>query len=817
MALSVSGFPSAHAQEQNKEAKKKRAEEFTLEEIVITAERRETTAQDTPIAVSAWDASVIDEQVMTDFMDLQVRMPSTYVSAGSVAIRGIGRTSGYLGTDPGVGIFKDGFYNQEGLSYFSDLYDVERIENVRGPQSTLYGRATIGGAINIITKKPTKEWSGQLKASIGNYETRDFHAAFGGPTGIIDKLYYRIRLSDIYFGGYEKNVIYHDEYAGTRDRWYVDTKLLFEPMDNLSFLLTYDVMDWKDRPGATNIRDEWPMKGVDWPYPGVQWAALNFPGSKYPNPFYDWPTVGPNYPGLPLSNPNLIDPYKVAENYLGSVSEDKKEASLTVNYDVGNFTLVYLTAYRDFDYKSRSDYDDGPMPWEYASKVAFYVTDNYEWSGELQVIYGAEDVPFNVIGGLYYYDRHRKTFYQSRYYGSLFETPTVGPILDPNHSVYTNVGDIWDISQAAYGQASYTFFDKWTATLGLRYAEDKKKGEEWFMYQYLPTYVLLYAPAGQHEIFAPWLFDGVNDPALAKRTTPLHRGSWSEWLYKVGLDYKPFEGSLIYGKVEHGYKPGGFALGGFRDLNFDAELVDAYEGGWKQQYMGSRFSTSLTGYFYDYDNLQMSFWNEEQNTTYITNATTADIHGVEVEGSGYIIKNFLVGISYSWMNTEFGDYPNQVDSAHQRGTDLDPSPPGDTRRFPNPGAVYDSARKAWVQNLKGNSMPYAPENKVSVNATYTIPTDIGDFSANIVYMWQDEIFTDAFNTFDQVAPAYDRIDGQIMWNSPEYAWRVILWGKNLADAEDIIAQSTGEASAGYPITATYIPPITFGVDISFKW
>jgi len=821
MTLMISVSPTAFAQEKKAAAKA----EFTLEEIVVTAERRETSAQDTPIAVSAWDADLIDEQIMEGFVDMQMRMPSTYVSAGSVAIRGVGRTSGALGTDPGVGIFKDGFYNQEGLSYLADLYDVERIENVRGPQSTLYGRATIGGAINIITKKPTKEWSGQVKATIGNYEKRDFHTAFGGPIGLIDNVYYRIRLSDIYYGGDEESVLYDDEWHGMRDRWYVDMKLLFEPTDNLSFLVTYSIFDQKDRPGATNIRDEWPMQGVDWPYPGVQWAQPAFPGSRYGNNFYYWSTDAANYPGLPASNPGLQDPYKAAEDYFGHTGEDKKEGSLTASWDVGNFTLMYLTNYRDYDYKSLSDFDDGPMPLSYGSKRYKLITTTYEWSGELQAIYGADDIPFSVIGGLYYFDRHRRMPGKSLYYGSLYEDPPIGPIHDPENAVHITDADIWDISQAAYAQVDYDFLDKWTATVGLRYAEDKKKGNEWMVYQYTPNYVILYVPEGQEKTYAPYLYDGVDDPAvISLRSLPQHQGDWSEWLYKVGLDYKPVDGSLIYGKYEHGFKPGGFTLGGFVFENFDAELVDAYEVGWKQLWMSDRFSTTIAAYLYDYEGLQMSFWNEEQNTSYITNATTADIHGVEVEVSGYIIENFLAGISYSYLSAEFGEYPGQVDTAHQRAPD-DIVTPTDTRRPHNPGAVYDrrdpvtnpTGRNAWIENLKGHTMPYSPENKISVNATYTIPTDIGDFSVNALYMWQDEIFTDAFNTFDQVAPAYDRMDGQIMWNSPAYTWRVILWGKNLMDESDIIGQSTGQGSQGYPITATYLPSVTYGIDISFKW
>jgi len=845
IALIISVSPTAYAQETKPDAKM----EFTLDEIVVTAERRESTAQDTPVAVSAWDETSIDEQNIGGAQDLTMRMPSTYVTAASVTIRGVGRTSGSLGTEPGVGIFLDGFYNQEGATYLADMYDVERIENVRGPQSTLYGRATIGGAINIITRKPTKEWSGQLKSTIGNYEKREFHTAFGGPTGI-ENLYYRLRLSDTYYGGHQKNILFKDEYQGTDDKWRVSAKLLYEPMDNLSFYFAYDISDIKERPAATALQDEWPKQGV----PKAQ--SDYRPYSYFKNPYYNWATDAPA--GYPTSNPTLRDHYKVANNYPGKHGLDKTEVSLTTDFDMGNLAVKLLSAYRDWHDTSLTDYDDGPMPASYASKLYETTIATYEWSQEVQVLYGGEDIPIKFIGGLYYYDRNRDGTAYSEYFGSkLLEPTTAGqtgrPFLAPNNSVYTTRSLIHDISEAIYGQINYELTDTLTLSTGIRYAIDMKKGKEYNYRQYGPTAAVvdITAPPGEHETFVPFIYAiptasrpifgwyrYLYDLSPAYRTpayvaliarlynkdgliiAPVHKGNWEAITYTFGMDYKPMEDTLLFGKYARGYKPGGFVLGSFQEQDFDEETVNAYEVGWKQTWMANRFSTNIGTFYYDYKDLQMS--GNEGNVSFVTNASDAKVYGVEVDAQGFIIDNLLTSLTYSYLHTEFGDYPHQYDIPHV------PTPLNSTSAYAgadvigswvwNPGYVSSLGTVGrYETNLESGEMPYAPQHKVSINATYTLPTDVGDFSWHALYFWQGEVFMSKFNHEDYKADAYDRVDTELMWNSPAYVWRVTLWLKNIFDADTIVSQGMGEGSTGYARTATYIPPMTFGFDVSFKW
>ena len=225
---------AAFAQEKEKKA------EFTLDEIVITAERQETSAADTPIAVTAFSSSVLDDEAIYGQQDLEMRMPSTFFGGNKIYIRGVGRELNQLGTDPGVAIYTDGFYSTEGVGT-NDLFDLERLEAVRGPQGTLYGRNATGGAINIIPKKPTKNFEGRFRAQFGSGNYRSFHGAVGGPI-YKDKLLVRVTLQDWYFSGLQKNVA-TGEYLGGLDYDNVVVKFIYQPVDDFSIYTTFFHMD----------------------------------------------------------------------------------------------------------------------------------------------------------------------------------------------------------------------------------------------------------------------------------------------------------------------------------------------------------------------------------------------------------------------------------------------------------------------------------------------------------------------------------------------------------------------------------------------
>jgi len=825
MALILTGLPAAYAQDAKAE--------FTLEEIVVTAERRESSAQDTPVAVSAWDYDAIEEQNISGITDLQMRMPSTFFSAGRITIRGVGRSSVLLGTDAGVGVFIDGFFSPNEDDLIEDLFDVERIENVRGPQSTLYGKSTIGGAINIIEKRPTKEWSGIAKARIGNYDRRDFQTAFGGPTPI-ENLYYRIGLVDKWYGGHTELVeVGDDEYMGTEDRWRMTGKLLYEPTDNLNVYFKYTLSDASERYPQANLANSYSAElrpGViqslrdDYStcYDFVGVGSCN--GSFYRNPYY----------GIVGENPSVADPYKNNQNTAPHRGVDTEVVDLTVSLDVGNFTFKYLGMYRDWETYAYVDYDWGPNPD--AQKIQRSNFNSDEWSHELQVMYGGDNSRFNILGGLYWYDRQRADDWLLSYYGEelfwefYYDFPGKAsaylPAFSPREDnvVYGMWYDVWDTSKAGYLQAEYDLTDTLTLSLGGRYALEQKKGKEYRYYQMMWTtrqfysnflsgatleYMVSQNPGpwfspdaaaagaghlthqeadGSTVVMAPGQYLHNGFPYRVITDIPNHKGDWEAWLFHIGLDWKPSDETLFFGKIDRGFKPGGFGLTAFMDKNFESEFVLAYEIGWKQMWMDNRFSTIIGGFYYDYKDMQQTRRVHHDNI--IDNASNAHNYGIEIEGSGYIIDNLLASLTYSYLNAEFDDYKD----------------------------VYDQY-EPWKgdQDLSGNTQPYSPEHKITLQGTYTLPTDMGDFSVHGLYFWQSEAYMMNFNIPVNLTDSYDRMDGELMWSSPNYKWRITLWLKNIFDTETVRYQMNGGPDQGFPTYQTYIPPRQFGIDIAFKW
>lgn len=144
---------------------------LALEEIIVTANKRESTLLETAAAVSAFDASTLQQLGIQNALDIVVHTPSLSITANKISIRGVGRPNNALGSDPGVGVYWDGVYNTEnGIFRYANFFDIDRIEVLRGPQGTLYGRNSVGGAINLISKTPRQEWGGELVAEFGNYD-----------------------------------------------------------------------------------------------------------------------------------------------------------------------------------------------------------------------------------------------------------------------------------------------------------------------------------------------------------------------------------------------------------------------------------------------------------------------------------------------------------------------------------------------------------------------------------------------------------------------------------------------------------------------
>ena len=811
--LALGAYGTVYAQEDERET-------FVLEEIVVTAEKRETNAQDTPVSVSAWDAAAIDEQAIEGIVDLQMRMPSTTFTDNRIFIRGVGREMNQLGTDPGVGLFFDGFYNSEQAG-LDDLFDVKRIESVRGPQSALYGRATLGGAVNVLYERPTKEFSGQAKARFGSYEESALWLAVGGPV-IADKLMGRVVFSWRSYGGHQENILY-DEYQGDGDTMAMVGKLLYEPTDRFSMYLKYSMSEYDGHPSQGFQRDPYETADENFWFMDLYAAGIYAPGSFYQNPTWDDPNDG-----VPaVVNASVEDAWKINTNTVPVRWLDTNQVDLTSTLDLGALSIKHLMFYRDWDYYSLIDWDYGPVVD--TTREGELLMDVYEWSQELQVAYGGQGSRLSFIGGLYYYQEHRNQDFNLYYLGDgYFESlyPWDGTNIytgfpfDPypplpggmnyftpqaNRTIYWYTSGIDDVSKSVYGQVDYQVTDELNISLGARYAIDEKKGHDMRFYQWFPDITPYGLPNDNFAInsftgqfyyhsfpMALWHgypFDQNTTPPFNR---PGHVGDWDAFMYKAGADYKYTEESLFYATVSRGYKPGGFVLGTMQGLTFDAEYITAYEAGWKQMWLKDRFRTNTAIYFYDYEDKQVA--DREGNETRVWNAAKAESYGFEFEGTGYLMENLLATLSYSYLHAEYTSFITTDQAQFEKGD----------------------------QQLAGNPLTNSPENKFAVSGTYTIPTRMGDVSLYAIYYWQDEAYFRPFGTWREHAKAWDRVDTRLTWQSSDYRWRATLFVKNVFDQIGIFSVVVGgpyenfwRIAGDWNTGAT--APRQFGLEMSYKW
>src|SRR5688572_24777822 len=314
--LCVSGI--AHAQD---------TRNSVLEEIVVTAEKREQTLQEVPVAVSAYTSARRDLIGVNTIEDVARITPSlSYTNNDRLSIRGFGRLTNNIGTDPSVALYSDGIFSTSMADTSTPSLFIDRTEILRGPQGTLYGRNSIGGTLNVIAKRPTKDFNGEVRGTVGNYGSWRTDALMRGP--ITDSLRFLIGGSmDRREEGFINNIGPAEDTADS-DRWFVESQLEADFGDNVVARLRYSTFRWKDSYGVgntlgTNIS---PFNTLS--LAGTGTSAL------YYNPTF-------NYPGV---NPGIADPYTINTNSSAAGTlEDQHRVHLDVTADFDGATVKLLS------------------------------------------------------------------------------------------------------------------------------------------------------------------------------------------------------------------------------------------------------------------------------------------------------------------------------------------------------------------------------------------------------------------------------------------------------------------------------------------
>lgn len=424
-------------------AQQSESERRVIEEVLVTAERREASAQETAIAISALSGDELELRGIVTVEDLQFAVPNLVISHNSQSpvtyayIRGIGSDQLVAGFDPGVAYHVDGLYIGQPSSMPGDMWDMERVEVLRGPQGTLYGRNTTGGAINVITRDPSEELEAIADVTIGDYDRRRFRGVVGGGgEGVAVRLAFVSDVDD----GYQDNLVGRN--GDVTDHQALRGKVAIDVGDRGTIVLTGQRFE---NNGRQSQRRREPFGPVELA-PGF---VLNVYEGAIPNP---------------------RDPRKVAKDYPEKLDLTNDLLSARITWDFDNFTLVSITGQIENEWFQSSDIDMSNNPVQFQE----WDMETKQFTQEFQLV-SNHSGPWEWIVGLFWFDEELSTRY-------LFEDSSIAGF------TFRNGGELDTKSRAAFGQVSYDMRDggrPLRLTAGLRYTEDEKRIDE---FQIIPQF-----------------------------------------------------------------------------------------------------------------------------------------------------------------------------------------------------------------------------------------------------------------------------------------------------------------------------------------
>ena len=513
-----------------------------LEEIIVTAERREANLQQTDIAITAFTARTLDELGVFTYLDLADFAPNVMMhempgkAGGAISIRGFKNAETIATFEPKVGLYLDGVIIAKGAGSVFEILDLERVEILRGPQGTLYGRNTAGGAVNFITKKPYYELGGKFTATFGDYGQQEYKGILNIPL-IKDTLAVKATLGSLERDGYWENTI-NGEDLGDKDREVAHVQLLWEPGDDLSFLYSYDKTDIDE--------------------------------SMYPLSTVAFNPASPAYP--------VVEPYiddgsssKRSLDRTGTfMKADVDGHSLTINYDINdNLSLVSISALREFDVENGQDSDHLPIHLlnnDSGDEVETFTQ-------EIRLVGTVMNERLDYVLGGFYMDEDIKGIYTNLTLGSGTQLLTEASAQN----------DIW----AVFGEATYALTDKLGLTFGARYTEEDKTMDRHDTTTLSSGTVLpLQFPEAQRD------FDNVS----------LMGSLTYQWTPDVMTYFKISEG-YVSGGFNPRSPTTDFA---YFTEGYDEEELINYELGWKTTLLDNRLQVNGAIFYIDYTDLQVN-------------------------------------------------------------------------------------------------------------------------------------------------------------------------------------------------------------------
>lgn len=584
---------------------------LVLAEIVVTARKKAESLQSVPIAVTAIDGEALRASALTDISELASRTPSfTFQQQNALEqelfIRGIGTVRLNSATaDPSVGVFLDEVYIGRRGTATPPVYDLERVEVLRGPQGTLFGKNVVGGAISFITARPKDTTEHYASVSVGNYGAIASQAYVTG--ALTDTVKARLSLYQNRHDGYASNIVTGQELEDL-DSYAGRLSVQIDPNEALSVLVVADYSHDDGGGSARHAVDD-PTKAT----PGFIAGALK---SK---------------------NPRTTEtPY---DQYMR-----RNGSGLTVraDYDFDGPVLTYLGAVRRGDAANRWSQPGAASPPSITDSV---LTQKEDYVGLTQELRLASDQSGSLrwLGGLYFL--HERTKRSSRNTANSFLPGGAGSTRDSldGDNIFIATGKA--PNYAAFGEMEYDLTPDLTLSAGLRYTIDHKTFDS-------EGRILSLGPAGQTNTLSP-----------APLQSPYHiyvDQTWRRLTPRVLLEWSPEKGTMLYGSVTRGFKGGGWqgaaANAQNASVSYNPETAMNYEAGIKTELFNDRARFNLAAFYTDFKDLQVEQLDDVALTLVVANAASAKIKGVEAEFQLQATRELSFAASGSLLHARYGKY-----------------------------------------------------------------------------------------------------------------------------------------------------------------
>ena len=760
-----------------------------IETIVVTARKRSEELQSVPVAISAFTEEGLKRANIESAADIQFSVPSAILVGGDTfTIRGIG--NGSLGGDAGVGVFLNGASVAPAPQ--DQFFDIERIEILRGPQGTLFGRNTTGGAVSVNTKRPTNKFEGDLSLEVGNFNEQ----RIGGVLNIPVNEAFATRIAGYSYkrDGFTKNIFTGTKIDG-RDQTSIRSASRLNVGDDGVLNLTLGVYN----ENSNRTRETKRLCKAD-PVLGCSPNELGFdspvaattilqriftvigpfglgPGSPVFVATSPFPAGGNIYAGAP--NPTNVR--EVAADTDPKFGLDQKYVTLDYTHDFDAHAVTYVGGYTTSATEQNTDWDNAALPFRFTRAITYnkdrnntvttdqiltsdsFTASSRTTSHELRVASKYSGM-FNFTAGAYYLDTSGKFGFETWHPSIEYFQKFLGR---PPATWFVNSGGRGTLeSKALFGEANFKLSKDLRVAVGIRHTAEKRTSNG----------------------FSAVLTAAVGETSSASNS--------SKNTGRVTVDYLLSPSSMLYGSVATGFKGGGFNATNAANPTFKPEEVTAYEFGSKNMFMGGTVQANFTAFYNNYKALQLG---QRINGTTLTSNADSKTKGLEAEFVIAPSRSVLLDANFSLLNTRIGEFLT-VDAA-------------------NPAQSLTVTTPQVPINLDGKQLPYSPTKKFKLGGQYTTALFDTGWTAvtRLDYVWQDSYFAREFNSPTDKIGAWSIANLQARFISPSKNLQFKLYVKNLGNKDNITRIVIEDALLGSYRNARYLDPRTLGVAMEYKF